>query len=311
MPRTPSHVHRLAAGIALIAAASFASAGCGRSRSREVSTPPAESTAVASPDSAQAGTVRADTVAIRFARVPVRDAPTLLRLIDSLGVANWFEVLKLNRLDAAHVRDRDSLVVPLAFGDTLTFSPFPRRIAAVADTAKLLLVSLRLQAYAAYDSGRLVRWGPTSSGRHEMPTPTGLYHVNWKAKQRISSISDEWLLKWCINIHNSQGVSLHEYELPGRPASHSCVRLLEADAIWMYSWAEQWRLGPDPQHILREGTPIVVWGEWAWGQRAPWKRVPEEPSVGTLRADELDEALGMLTSGTRPVFASAQPDSVR
>ena len=45
----------------------------------------------------------------------------------------------------------------------------------------------RVQAFAAYDSGALVRWGPTSTGRREMPTPARLFHTNWKARQRTST----------------------------------------------------------------------------------------------------------------------------
>ena len=119
---------------------------------------------------------------------------------------------------------------------------------------------MAMQAFAAYDSGRLVRWGPISSGRIEKPTPVGLYHANWKARTRTSTIDEAWLLHWVVNIDSHGGISIHEYELPGRPASHSCVRLLERDARWVYHWVELWALGADHRHIDHEGTPIVVFG---------------------------------------------------
>jgi len=273
------------------------------------STPPgndADSTAEsAAADSMllQAAPVVVDTIArpSAYTRVPVEHSRHVRALIDSLGQERWTQVLKLNRVDLAHVRDRDSLILPDVFGDSLDLAPFPRTLAAVRDTAKLLLVSLRLQAFAAYDRGQLVQWGPTSTGRKAKPTPAGLYHATWKDRDRISTVDDEWRLFWCVNIDNHEGVSLHQYELPGRPASHSCVRLLESDAMWIYAWAEQWKLSANGR-LAATGTPVVVFGAWGWGQRAPWKLLPEDPVVGRLAPDEVEEALRMLREADRPVF---------
>ncbi len=272
---------------------------------------PAPSTPSPSPvDSGARDTVVVDSVSmmgqppIGYVRVRVRNSRRLAALIDSLGEAQWAQTLKLNRVDRAHVHDGDSLVLPDAFGDSLDLAPFPRLLPTVRDTAKLVLVSLRLQAFAAYDSGRLVQWGPTSTGRRTKPTPPGCYHVNWKDRERISTVDDEWQLFWCVNIENREGVSLHQYELPGRPASHSCVRLLEHDAMWVYAWTDQWKLSPDGK-LAATGTPVVVFGEWAWGKRAPWKRLPEDSSACLLGPQEIDEALRMLSAGDRPHFAAA------
>lgn len=248
----------------------------------------------------------ADTIAhpSLYVRVAVQHSRHVRALIDSLGPEHWGQVLKLNRVDLAHVRDRDSLVLPDVFGDSLDLAPFPRTLAAVRDTSKLLLVSLRLQAFAAYDSGQLVQWGPTSTGRKSKPTPAGLYHATWKDRDRISTVDDEWRLFWCVNIDNREGVSLHQYELPGRPASHSCVRLLESDAMWVYAWVEQWKLSENGR-LAATGTPVVVFGAWGWGQRAPWKRLPEDPASGQLAPEEIEEALRVLREADRPVFTPA------
>ena len=50
--------------------------------------------------------------------------------------------------------------------------------------------------------------------------------------------------------------------MPGRPASHSCVRLIESDARWLYGCADEWRVATDRRTMLRDGTPVVVFGEW-------------------------------------------------
>jgi len=237
----------------------------------------------------------------RYRRVPIPGPAALAALGDSLGSAGLHTVLRINRLDLAHVRKGDSLIVPESIGagdtmapDSLAFSPFPRLLAAADSVPKLLLIATRVQAFAGYECGRLVRWGPTSTGRREMPTPVGLYHVNWQDKERTSTFNDEWLLRWCSNLDNVLGTSIHEYALPGRPASHSCVRLLEEDARWFYHWAEQWQLSADGREALVPGTPVVVFGAYAFGARPPWKLLPEDPAATTLSAAEMDSALGFF-----------------
>jgi hypothetical protein len=240
-----------------------------------------------------------------YTRTRVTSPRALFTLRDSLGRDAWSWVLKINRVDSAHVHQGDTLIVPLvspAPGDTLGFglSPFPLAFDAVRDTSKLLLVSRRIQAFAVYDSGRLVRWGPVSTGRREKPTPAGLYRTNWKDKERYSTIDESWLLRWYVNLQSFAGVSLHEYELPGRPASHSCVRLLQSDARWLYGWADTWKVADDRRTVLVEGSPVVVWGRWDWERRAPWKRLPEDPDATTVGTDELAEALRLLAGGKAP-----------
>jgi len=222
-----------------------------------------------------------------YSRVHVAGPATLRSMRDSLGAASFLDLLRLNRLDLAHVRKGDSLIVPLAPFDHLILSPFPREVAAIDSVARCLFVSLRVQAFAAYEGGHLVRWGPTSTGRRESPTPAGLYHANWKDKERASTVNEEWLLTWYVNLDNLTGVSFHQYDLPGRPASHSCVRLLEEDARWIYQWVEQWELSEDGLAILRHGTPVVIFGDYAFGARAPWRRLPEDAGATTIVPEEL------------------------
>jgi hypothetical protein len=232
----------------------------------------------------------------RYGRIPIPDATALFALRDSLGKPAFHEVLKINRLDIQHVRAGDSLVVPEGFRDaravdSLRHSPFPIAIPAVDSLSKFLLVSIRVQAFAAYERGRLVHWGPTSTGRRDTPTPVGLYHTNWKDKERTSTVNGEWLLTWYVNLDNLSGVSFHQYGLPGRPASHSCIRLLEEDARWLYDWAEQWQLTADGAGVLRNGTPVLIFGEYAYGRRPPWKKLPQSPDAATVTLREIEGAL--------------------
>ncbi|HKA23517.1 MAG TPA: L,D-transpeptidase, partial [Candidatus Eisenbacteria bacterium] len=217
----------------------------------------------------------------------------LTELENALGAHRFSLFLKVNRVDLGHVRDCDTLAVPDTTLDSLDLAPFPLQLASAAGVPKLVLVSLRVQAFAAYENGKLVRWGPVSSGKKATPTPAGLYHTNWKAKQRYSTVDDSWLLKWCVNIEVHEGISLHEYELPGRPASHSCVRLSGDDAEWVYGWVDQWKLD-DRQKLAAPGTPVLVFGDYAWGERAPWKKLGDDPLAATVSEGELSEPLRLV-----------------
>ena len=130
-----------------------------------------------------------------------------------------------------------------------------------------MLVSRRVQAFAAYEHGVLVRWGPVGTGKAATPTDTGLFFTNWKSRTTISTDDPSWILDWYVNFIALKGVAFHQYELPGMPASHGCVRMLEADARWMYTWAEQWVPGRGSD-VKRYGTPVLVFGDWQTGAPA-------------------------------------------
>jgi hypothetical protein len=94
-----------------------------------------------------------------------------------------------------------------------------------------------------------------------------------------------------FNFDSLGGVSFHQYELPGYPASHSCVRLLEEDARWIYHWAEQWIISKQDGSILAYGTPVIIFGEYAFGKQPPWKRLLEDAGATTITPHEIEEAL--------------------
>ncbi len=237
----------------------------------------------------------------RFHTYLITTSKELLQLRESMGVQRFDEMLKLNRIDLRHARQGDSLVVPDTAEGWLTLSPFPARWKELEGQSKLIAVSLRLQAWAAYEDGQLTRWGPVSSGCRATPTLMGLYHTNWCQRERRSTFNDEWQLKWYINLHNGNGISFHQYELPGFPDSHSCLRLAADDSEWIYHWCQSWLLSADQRTVLREGTPVIIFGDYAWGAPRPWKRVVEEPSAGLLNPEELAEALRVFKGMKDPL----------
>jgi hypothetical protein len=178
---------------------------------------------------------------------------------------------KLNRRDLEHLGRADQIVVPEDLSlDELLYSPLPLAYAWAEPHPKALVVHQASQVFGAYENGRLVRWGPVSSGRKSRPTPTGLFHLNWRSPGRHSTDDEDWYMPWYYNFDNRRGLAFHQLELPGRPASHACVRLLERDARWLYDWGEGWVLDERRWNVVDPGTPVLILGEYDFGAPPPW-----------------------------------------
>lgn len=231
------------------------------------------------------------TTPVHFEVFRVQNRKSITELESRLGADAFVAMLKINRTDKKHIRAGDSLIIPGASADLMSIGPFPLQLEVARSLPKLVLVSRRVQAFGAYESGRLVRWGPTSTGKKSTPTPAGLYHTNWKAKETRSSVNQSWILPWCFNLDNFAGVSFHKFDLPGYPASHGCVRLLEEDAKWIYNWAEQWTLSKIDHSIFAYGTPVVIFGDYAYGEKPLWKRLADDPAATAIPAAESEGAL--------------------
>jgi lipoprotein-anchoring transpeptidase ErfK/SrfK len=211
------------------------------------------------------------------------------KLVNKFGHKGAELVLALNRIDQKNLRRRDSLVVPDTFvTNRKYYSPFPIKVEKAFQIPKLIVVSQRIQAFAAYQLGNLILWGPTSTGKEETPTPNGLFHTNWKAEETTSTFDDEWTLKWNFNLDNFEGVALHQYEMPGYPASHSCVRLYEKDAEWIYNWADQWIVTADEESILAYGTPVIIFDEYDFDSPKPWHELVNDPESANGSANDIE-----------------------
>jgi hypothetical protein len=81
-------------------------------------------------------------------------------------------------------------------------------------------------------------------------------------------------------------VGWHQYDLPGYPSSHSCLRLQEKDARHLYSWADQWVLKKDTVQI--KGTPVFVFGSYQFNEPKPWKKLTADPHALDIPAKEIE-----------------------
>ncbi len=195
----------------------------------------------------------------------------------------------LNRVLIRNLKIGDTLVIPNQFDlDFRAYSPFPRYYPGGRDFDKLFIMDKSIQAFGAYEYGKLVRWGVINTGSPESPTPNGRFNFNWKEEYRISSLSppdEPWEMYWVFNFHDARGIHVHQYPMPtGGPSSHGCVRLIDADARWVFYWADPWQTtaggtGIESRRgkIIKQGTTVLVIGEDPVGRPRPFifkKRYP-------------------------------------
>ncbi len=180
----------------------------------------------------------------------------------------------LNRQKIPNIPLGDTLVAPTQYGlDFRAYSPFPRYYPGAHTLDKVFIIHKNVQAFAAYEHGALARWGIVNTGDPDSTaTPNGRFNFNWKEEERVSTLSppgEEWNMRWVFNFHAGRGIHIHQYSMPtGGPMSHGCVRLVDADAKWVYDWAEPWEtteghMGPSSMQgkLLDPGTMVLVLGE--------------------------------------------------
>jgi hypothetical protein len=229
-------------------------------------------------------------------------------LKERFSAEELYTIWALNRVDAKNYTRADTLIIPEKLDPNfLVYSPFPQQMPILKEVRKIVFFSYPIQAYGVYEQGTLVKWGPTSMGSKTSKTPTGLSFTNWKSKKAISTVKSEWILPWNFNIRNKEGVGWHQYDLPGYPASHSCLRLLEADAQWLYSWADQWIL-KDNNTLLAQGTPVIVFGDYPWGSRRPWKELLDDSNANNITQEMLKKEVAPFID--KILEAQSQRDQV-
>jgi L,D-transpeptidase catalytic domain len=173
-------------------------------------------------------------------------------------------IQKLNRVDRRDLGNLREIVVPDRWDlPTNAYSPMPQFVPGMAAAPKAVIVDLPGQVFGAYENGRLIRWGPVNTGKRGTPTPPGIYHLNWKSPLRISSVNSSWKMPYYFNFSARFGLGMHEYQMPGGPASHGCVRMLTADAQWLFDWGQQ-------RSRAAKGTPVVIVGQYHFGDPKPW-----------------------------------------
>ncbi|SDR67224.1 L,D-transpeptidase [Gramella sp. MAR_2010_147] len=202
-------------------------------------------------------------------------------------------ILALNRIEKNGIRPEKLIVVPDCASDEFNaYSPFPENINFLQCIPKTVLISQRVQAFGLYENGELIKWGPVSTGKNSTRTPNGLNYGNYKAKRKISTVDESWVLPYYFNFMNFEGVGVHQYALPGYPASHGCVRLYMDDAKYIFDWANMWDV--EGSKIAKNGTPFMVFGEYDYGSDKPWINLSQNMKANDLTQEEINTLEGYL-----------------
>jgi lipoprotein-anchoring transpeptidase ErfK/SrfK len=89
----------------------------------------------------------------------------------------------------------------------------------------LAVVALDAQRVTVYDhNGRMLQQSPVSTGSTGYETPAGIFSVVQKKADHNSNLYEEGNMPFMQRI-TWTGIALHAGVLPGRPASHGCVRM--------------------------------------------------------------------------------------
>ncbi|MBI3700681.1 MAG: L,D-transpeptidase [Afipia sp.] len=116
------------------------------------------------------------------------------------------------------------------------------KVEAVKDTTKpvgpvIINISIEKQQLKIYDDNGVFAESPVSTGMPGHPTPMGVFSVIGKEVFHRSNIYSGAPMPHMQRITWS-GVAMHEGVLPGRPASHGCIRLPGAFATRMFGWTK-------------------------------------------------------------------------
>jgi hypothetical protein len=88
----------------------------------------------------------------------------------------------------------------------------------------LVVVSLDEQLAYVYRNGVRIGTTTVSTGRPGNETPTGVFQILQKKKMHHSNLYDDAPMPFMQRL-TWDGVALHAGRIPGRPASHGCIRL--------------------------------------------------------------------------------------
>jgi lipoprotein-anchoring transpeptidase ErfK/SrfK len=134
----------------------------------------------------------------------------------------------------------------------------------------VIIVSVREQTLRAYDNGHLVFWTYITSGRPELPSPPGFWHVLARQQDIVFTSSEPvgsqyWYAPTLVHyallfhdggfyvhdawwrLHFGPGSNLPHYDPQAfNGGSHGCVNVPLQQMTWLFQWAEV-------------GTPVIVY----------------------------------------------------
>lgn len=198
----------------------------------------------------------------------------------------------VNRKDLHYFRVGDTVLIPSVLSPNLTdYSVFPTTYPAADSIPKIIMVSNAWQSYACYEYGKLVRFAACNTGEERKATFPGRYGLNWRSILRKSSLNSSWILPYTWNFHLHAGSAFHQFDMPGRPVSHSCIRQFRDDARWLFYWGEgAKRDSVKRRYIPFSGTPVIIIDMFDFTRKkgGPWWDLKDNSFRITLPNDPLN-----------------------
>lgn len=143
--------------------------------------------------------------------------------------------MKVNRMDRRHISSGKNVLLPVDTQKASKYVPVPKQLSDSRGHREVR-VFLDNQYFGAYENGSLLFWGPISSGTKSHPTWPGEFFVNYKQRHKRSIKYNNAPMPYSINYDGPYFI--HQQSLPGHPASHGCIRLLEEDAKRLFGWVK-------------------------------------------------------------------------
>jgi len=205
--------------------------------------------------------------------------------------------ITLNRKELRFLGMGSAYITPDTIVDDIrAYSVFPHYYPEGKNIPKIIFISNIYQSYACYEYGKLVRFAAANTGKERTPSFPGRYALNWKVKLHRSSLDSNWVMPFTWNFHTEAGSAFHQFEMPGRPASHSCVRQFLDDAEWLFYWGEGIKRDSLGKLIPLSGTPVIIIDHYDFneGKGKQWLRLKNnKEKVITLPENplEVEEAL--------------------
>jgi lipoprotein-anchoring transpeptidase ErfK/SrfK len=150
----------------------------------------------------------------------------------------------------------------------------------------IISISIIQQKMRIYDANGFFAETPVSTGMPGHSTPMGVFSVIQKHKFHRSNIYSGAPMPYMQRITWS-GVAMHAGVLPGRPASHGCIRMPMAFAVKMWNWT---RMGARVVITPGEITPSSFSHPLLASVRAsPQPTAADEPKPTAPRAAKADK----------------------
>jgi len=208
------------------------------------------------------------------------------RKVDTIQNIAYRAFITVNRKDLHYFRVGDTVIIPSILSPNLTdYSIFPAEYHAVDSIPKIIIVSNAWQSYACYEYGKLVRFAACNTGEERKATFPGKYALNWRHILRRSSLNSSWVLPYTWNFHLHAGSAFHQFDMPGRPVSHSCIRQFRDDARWLFYWGEGAKRDTiKRRYIPFSGTPVIILDMFDFTRKkgGPWWDITDNSFKITL-----------------------------